>query len=169
MAPLAGDRTMHALVSAMRDEVASGAGTGRLYGESLSLAVMSYVVDRIPPSRLRLRGRCSEAQLGRLTKYIRERLGEDLTLSELAGFVQLGPRQLSESFRDAFGVTPYRYVLDQRLDEGARRLASSLVGIAELALSLGFSSQSHFAAAFRKRFGETPRQYAKSRRGRTLF
>jgi AraC family transcriptional regulator len=160
---------MHALLSAMRDEVANGAGTGRLYGESLSLALMSYVVDRIPASRLRLRGSCSEARLRRLTKYIRERLGEDLTLTELAAFVQLGPRQFSEAFRSAFGTAPHRYVLNQRLDEAARRLGSSSVAIAELALSLGFSSQSHFAAAFRKRFGETPRQYARSRRGRAAF
>jgi AraC family transcriptional regulator len=169
IAPLAADQTMHALLGTMRHEVASGARTGRLYGESLSLALMSYVVDRIPASPLRLRGALSEAQGRRLAKYIRERLGEDLALTELATFVQLGPRQFSELFRNAFGITPHRYVVNQRLDEAARRLASSSLEIAEISLALGFSSQSHFAAAFRKRFGETPRQYALARRKRTSF
>jgi AraC-like DNA-binding protein len=55
-------------------------------------------------------------------------------------------------------------VLNQRLEEGARRLATGTHDIAAIALSLGFCSQSHFAAAFRVRFGQTPRQYAVERR-----
>jgi AraC family transcriptional regulator len=62
-------------------------------------------------------------------------------------------------------------VLNQRLDESARRLAIGAAEIAEVAHALGFSSQSHFAAAFRKRFDQTPRQYAtdKRHRKRTFF
>jgi AraC family transcriptional regulator len=168
--PLSADPTMRSLASAMRREIESGARTGRLYGESLSLALLSYVADRIPASRVRVRGAFSEAQRRRLARHIRERLGEDLALTELAAFAGLGPRQFSKLFRNAFGVTPHRYVLNQRLDEGARRLATSAHDVADIALALGFSSQSHFAAAFRKRFARTPRQYAiERRRQRTLF
>jgi AraC family transcriptional regulator len=169
-AALTADPTMHWLASAMRREVESGAGSGRLYGESLSVALLSYVLDRIPASRLRVSGALSEAQCRRLRQHIRDRLCEDLTLAELASFVGLGPRQFSRLFRNAFGVTPHRYVLNQRLDEGARRLSQSSFDVAEIALSLGFSSQSHFAAAFRKRFEQAPRQYALDRRRRrTIF
>src|SRR5262249_41219126 len=77
---LAADQPMHSLVSAMRREVENGASTGRLYGESLSLALLSYVLDHIPVSRLRVRGALSEAQRRRLAQHIRERLGEDLAL-----------------------------------------------------------------------------------------
>src|SRR5262249_6094069 len=146
------------------------ARTGRLYAESLSLALLSYAVERIPVSRLRVGGALSEAQRRKLARLIRERLGEDLSLGDLASFVGLGPRQFSRLFREAFGVTPHRYVLEQRLEAGARQLANGSLDIAEIALSLGFSSQSHFAAAFRKRFAQTPRRYAtEHRRRRTIF
>jgi len=166
--PLTADPTMHALVSTMRREVQSGASAGRLFSESLSLSLLSYVLKCIPAPLGSVRGALSEAQCRRLAGHIRECLGEDLGLAELASFTRLGPRQFSRLFREAFGTTPHRYLLDQRLDEGARRLAVSSADIAEIALSLGFSSQSHFAAAFRKRFNQTPRQYAMGNRRRRV-
>lgn len=168
--PLAADETVRTLVNAMRRDVAGGAGSGRLYAESLSVALLSYLLERIPVSRLRVHGSLPEVQRRRLERFIRDRLPDDLTLTELASLVGLGPRQFSRIFRDTFGVAPHRYVLNQRLEEGARRLASSSDAVAEVALALGFSSQSHFATAFRKRFDRTPRQYAiEHRRRRRAF
>ena len=164
--PLVADETTRSLVGAMRREVATGAGRGRLYAESLSVALLSYALDHVPLSRLRLRGRLSETQRRLLAAYIRDRVADDLALTELAALAGLGTRQFSRLFREAFGTTPHRYVLNQRLDEAARRLATTTHDIAEVALSLGFSSQSHFASAFRARFGKTPRQYASEQRRR---
>ena len=168
---LACDATMLGLANAMRREIEGGATKGRIYGESLSLAMLSYVLDCVPGPRQHARGPLSEAQCRRLARHIRERLGEDLTLRELAELVSLGPRQFTSRFREAFGITPYQYVLNEKLDEAARRLTVGSFEIAEIAHTLGFTSQSHFAAAFRKRFRMTPRQYAtdtKARR-RSIF
>jgi AraC family transcriptional regulator len=163
------DPTMHWLASAMRREAEGGAKTGRLHAESLSLALLSYVIDCMPASRLRVSGAFSDAQCRKLAQHIRERLGEDLSLVDLATFTGIGPRHFSRLFRKAFGVTPHRYILNQRLDEGARRLSNSSLDIAEIALSLGFASQSHFATAFHKRFAQSPRRYAHDRRRRSIF
>lgn len=161
---LAGDQTARMLVSAMRAEVSRGARAGRLYAESLSVALLSYVLDALPPSPMKVQGVLSEEQRRRLAGHIRDRLGEDLALTDLAALVGLSTRQFSRRFREAFGVPPHRYVLERRLEEGALRLAVGTHDIAEIAHTLGFSSQSHFGAAFRKRFGQTPRQYAIERR-----
>jgi AraC family transcriptional regulator len=169
MAPLVADQTLRSLLIAMRHEVEGGARTGRLFAESLSVALLSYVLDRVPLDRLRVRGALSDSQCRRLTKHVRERIGDDIALAELAAIAGLGARQFSKLFRGAFGVTPHRYVLDERLDEGARRLATSSLDVTEVALSLGFSTPSHFAAAFRARFGRSPRQYAlEHRRHRSI-
>jgi AraC-like DNA-binding protein len=168
-APLVADRTVYELMSTMCREVEAGARTGQLYGESLSVALLSYVLDRIPASERRSPGALSERQCRQLARYIRERLGDDLALGELAAYVGLGPRHFSDLFRRAFGTTPHRYLLNQRLDEGGRRLLASSAEIAEIALELGFSSQSHFATAFRKRFGVAPRQYVLRRRRPSVF
>jgi AraC family transcriptional regulator len=165
--PYLPDTTAHNLVRAMRDEVALGAPTGRLFAESLSLALLSYVVERVPGTCYQTRGQLGGAQRRQLQRYIRDRLHEDLSLAELADVVALSPRHFSKLFRAAFGTTPHRYVLQERLAEGARLLARGGQDVLEIALRLGFCSQSHFTAAFRQAFGVTPYRYAAGKRTST--
>jgi AraC family transcriptional regulator len=157
---LSRDVTASSIVRAMREEVARGAPTGRLYADSLSLALLSYVVEREPRCGAIVRGSLSKGECLQLENYIRERLGEDLSLTELAASVGRRPRHFSTLFRQAFGAPPYRYVLRQRLLEGARLLANGDRGLAAIAARLGFTSQSHFASAFRAVFGVDPLHYA---------
>ena len=163
--PLLADKTAHDLVTIMRRELLSGAPRERLYAESLSLAFLSYVLGHLPKAAKRRRGEpLAGHECRQLAQYVRERLGDTLSVDELASVVGLSAYRFSKLFRDAFGTTPHRYVLEQRLQEGARRLAKGRQGIAEIALSLGFSSQSHFTTAFRQQFQQTPRDYARSQR-----
>lgn len=159
------------LAQAARMELEAGAPTGRVYAESLSTALLSYVLERLPMTSLKehARGHLSEGQCRRLRSYVRERLGEDIRLSELAALIGISPRHFSLLFRRAFGMPPYRYVLSQRLAEGARRLAAGPVDLAQLSADLGFCSQSHFSAAFRTEFHTTPRRYALRHRGIVLL
>jgi AraC family transcriptional regulator len=168
---LVADSNVRALAGAMRQELLAGATAGPLYAQSLSIALLSYVFDRVPLTRMLVRGKLNDNQCRRLARHVRERLGDELTLAQLAALVGLSERQFSRLFREAFGASPHRYVLDQRLEEGARLLAAGSLEIAEIAHVLGFSSQSHFTTAFRARFGTTPRAYAVSQRGmrRVIF
>jgi AraC family transcriptional regulator len=151
-----------AIAQTMQMEIEAGVPTTKLYAESLSLALLSYVVERmaVPGAEERVRGKLSLKQCHNLRAYIRDRLAEDVTLAELAGVVGMSPRHFSVLFREAFGTTPHRYVLQLRLQEGARRLRGGERDIAHIAFDLGFCSQSHFSAAFRKQFGLPPRRYA---------
>ncbi len=158
--PLEQDDTITSIVQTMCREVAAGAPTGRLFAESLSLALVSYAVERVPPSRLRVRGGLSEEQCRRIRGYIRDRLHQDLSLVELSSLVGLRPRQFSTLFRRAFGTTAHRYIIAQRVAEAARMLGSGDDNLAGIALRIGFCSQSHFTAAFRQAFGVTPGRYA---------
>jgi AraC family transcriptional regulator len=160
------DPQFHMLARAACMELEAGAPTGRLFAESLSTALLSYVIERLPMPAIKeqARGHLSEAQCRRLRSYVREHLGEDIRLSELAALVGMSARHFSLLFRRAFGVPPYRFVLSQRLAEGARRLASGPTDLAQLSVELGFCSQSHFSAAFRSEFRTTPRRYALDQR-----
>jgi AraC-like DNA-binding protein len=158
--PLERDDTIHSIVDAMCREVAAGAPTGRLFAESLSLALVTYVAERVPPSKLRVRGGLSDEQCRRIRSYIRDRLQQELSLVELSSLVGLRPRQFSTLFRRAFGTTAHRYIVTQRVGEAARMLRSGEDNLAGIALRIGFCSQSHFTAAFRSAFGVTPGRYA---------
>jgi len=55
-------------------------------------------------------------------------------------------------------------VLQERIDAALRQVAAGRMTLSEVALSVGFSDQSHFSRAFRKLTGTTPTQYAGKRR-----
>lgn len=59
------------------------------------------------------------------------------------------------------GVTPYQYLMSQRLEQARIALSSGAVNIALTAHELGFNDQSHFTRAFKSHFGMTPSQFIK--------
>jgi AraC family transcriptional regulator len=101
----------------------------------------------------------SATQVRCLREYIRANLASDLGLAEMAGQVNLSPHYFSMLFKRSFGVSPHSYVLRERIQEAQQRLAAHRMSISEVALSLGFSDQSHFSQAFRKMTGTTPKRY----------
>lgn len=160
--PMAADPTLRDLALAMCREAAGGCETGTLFAESLSLAFLSYALDRLPPSRMHapVRGLLSDGHQRRLSRYIEERLQEDLHVDELAELCGLRNRQFSTLFKRTFGKSPYRYVLDRRLARGAELLRAADRDVAEISNQLGFCSSSHFATEFRRSFGVSPTRYA---------
>jgi AraC family transcriptional regulator len=162
--PMAPDETLRALAAALCREVAGGARSGSLFAESLSLCILSYAFERLPITRIHVRGSLSEDQCRRLHRYIEERLSEDLSVSELAALCSLKPRQFTTLFRRAFGRSPYRYVLDQRVARAAQLLMAAGADHEEIAQRVGFSSASHFSTVFRRAFGEAPARYAREHR-----
>jgi AraC family transcriptional regulator len=83
-------------------------------------------------------------------------LTADIEVAELAGLVRLSPHYFSLVFRQAVGVSPHQYILQQRVAEARRLLSAGGMTLAELAFHLGFADQSHFSRAFRKVTGTTP-------------
>lgn len=164
--PLAkGDPLARSLAHAMCVEVSGGAPTGALFAESLSLSLLSYAADKLPASRLRVGGALSAAQRRKLRRYVDEHLADrELSVTRLAELCGLGPRQFGGLFRQAFGVTPHRYVLARRIERAAELLGRDERELREVALATGFASQSHFTTAFREARGQTPARYAASRR-----
>jgi AraC-like DNA-binding protein len=162
--PLVNDHTVQRLVQAMCDEITRSAPTGRLYAESLSTALLSYVLSYVAPSAEAVRGALSERECRQIRNLVRERLQDELSIEELSRTVGVGPRHFTRLFRAAFDTTPHQYVLRERLNEGARLLERGGHDVAYVALNVGFATQSHFTSAFRKAYGVTPGRYARERR-----
>ena len=83
------------------------------------------------------------------------------TLGEIAGDVGVSPVYLTQVFAQAEGVPLYRYQLRLRLAR-ALDLLGDYEDLTDLALDLGFSSHSHFTAAFRKLYGQSPADFRRS-------
>lgn len=152
-----------ALVLNMRDEIRAGCTTGKLYGEALSMALAARLrarYSRHKAAPLARRGLAlSPRQVRRVREYIKNNLASNIGTRELADQVNLSPHYFSMLFKHAVGMAPHHYVLQERIHEAQRKLAAGSTSISELALTLGFSDQSHFSRAFRKVTGTTPKRY----------
>ncbi len=91
--------------------------------------------------------------------YIESNIDRSLTLEELAQSQHLSPVYFHRLFTKTFGVTPYRYILERKLAIAKNQLLMTNRSCLDIALGLGFSSQSYFNYAFRKEVGVSPLQY----------
>ena len=87
---------------------------------------------------------------------LERRFRDALSLADLATAVDLSPYHLCRMFRKASGLTVHRYLVRLRLREAVDRLADGAPDLSRVALATGFSSHSHFSAAFRQEFGVSP-------------
>lgn len=85
------------------------------------------------------------------------------TLRELAAEVGTNECTLKKVFKQMFSMTAFDYLNDLRMNKAARYLADNTLQINEIANELGFSSQSHFCTAFRKKYGVTPKEYREAK------
>lgn len=97
-------------------------------------------------------------------RFVEAHQCDRLLLRDIARAVRLSPAYLTDIFRRCEGVSLHRYLTLSRL-ERARQQLWHADDLTALALELGFSSHSHFSAAFRKLFGCTPSQYRERMRG----
>ncbi len=110
--------------------------------------------------------RFDEQKLGRERKavqqarhYIDECFAQGISLTQLAEHVSLSPYYLLRVFRAEVGMPPYAYLESVRIRQ-AQRLIEVGKPLAEVALEVGFSSQSHLTQRFKQIIGVTPGQYA---------
>lgn len=153
------DRQLAALMIAMQLEVERGCPSGALYGESLSLSLAAYAASRYgarPAAAEPERNKLTAVQLARVSEYVRDNIGENLRLSDLAAVVSLSTHRFLGLFRNTVGVTPHQFVIGERIRMACALLREGRESIAEIALKLGFSSHSHFCDTFRKHTGRTP-------------
>jgi AraC-like DNA-binding protein len=83
------------------------------------------------------------------------------TLAEIAAEVRGSPVYLTQVFQQVEGVPLYRYQLRLRLAR-ALDLLAQYDDLTTLGLDLGFSSHSHFSAAFREAYGRSPSEFRQS-------
>jgi AraC family transcriptional regulator len=152
------------LVRRLETQALGGQPLGSLYVEALSLTLASYVYARYgteEPSG------ATDADVPtlpaeRLIAFVDENLGGNIGLTRLAAVAGYSPDHFARLFKRAFGLSPYQYVLQRRLERAKSMLRDNSHSIAEIAILCGFASQAHFHTTFKARTGVTPRAYRKN-------
>ncbi len=92
-------------------------------------------------------------------RFIEEFFAQGVSLNELAQHVGLSPYYFLRVFCAEVGMPPYTYLESVRIRH-AQRLIESGKSLAEVAIEVGFSNQSHLTRSFKNIIGVTPGQYA---------
>lgn len=116
----------------------------------------AFGAQRAAPERPGRRRARHEAMVEATQIALAARPGEDWSLGALAARVASSPFRLARLFRDIAGMPVHRYLLLARLSAALDEVLASSREITEIGIGLGFSSHSHFTAAFRCAFGVTP-------------
>jgi AraC-like DNA-binding protein len=93
------------------------------------------------------------------TAFMRRAYPRPIGNDDVARAAGISTSRLQALFQQWLGLTPGRYLGEVRLECAKDRLAGSAEPIVEIALGVGFSEQSAFTRAFRRRFGESPAAY----------
>jgi AraC family transcriptional regulator len=155
------DLLSRAIAIELKDECRNGFPRGSLFLESAStalLAQLAHVLDRAAPEAAPARV-LSKAKLSTVLEFMQSNLERNVGLSELSGLVGLTPRYFCEVFRRTMGRPPHQYQIEQRIERAKSLLVRRAATVSEIALMVGFSSQSHLNVCFRRIVGVTPARY----------
>ena len=89
-------------------------------------------------------------------------IAEPPGLQEHADQVGLNLNKLKMCFKQIYGDTVYGFLFDYKMDFARKLLDSGSYNVNEVGLKIGYSTGSHFIAAFKKKFATTPKKYLMS-------
>ncbi len=84
---------------------------------------------------------------------------EPPSLQELANEVDLNLKKLKEGFKQIYGDSVYSFLFDYKMEVSRKLLETKQYNVNEVGLKVGYSTSSHFIAAFKKKYGTTPKRY----------
>jgi AraC family transcriptional regulator len=102
--------------------------------------------------------------LRRAIRFVNDNLDSKLKWDDIAMAVGLDPFTFGRGFKLATGMTPHQYIIRCRLRRAMRLLAREELTLADIALEVGCSCQSHLTTLFRKHLGTTPGAFRLSAR-----
>jgi AraC-like DNA-binding protein len=162
------DPMVDSLGRALLDADRMGSACGELYADSLSIAIAMRLLRPADGGGCG-RQRASalvQWRLKRAVDYVEARLGEAVSLSEIASAVGLTRMHFAAQFRATTGLRPHEYLLRRRIERAQELLVGTHLPLVDIALSLGFQSQSHFTSVFKRFTGQPPNAWRQSRRDR---
>jgi AraC family transcriptional regulator len=155
------DLQLHQVAMLLLAEMQSGGIMGRLYVESLTQVLVIHLLRHYSAFTRTITSQnrsLTRTQLQQAIDYIQTHLNRDLSLAELASVISISPTYFASLFKQAMGISPHQYVIQQRVERAKLMLLRTDLAIADIALQVGFSSQSHLTQQFKRATGLTPKQ-----------
>ena len=157
------DRLVSAILLELCNCARNPSQTDALFVDAAAELLAAHLLRQYCQER-KVRRRSGERPLAvpivsRIKEFVLESLTQQLRVTDLAALAGLSVAHFSRSFRLATGETPHAFTLRLRVERAEQLLRRNGLGLAEIALATGFSSQSHFTTQYRRARGITPGEY----------
>lgn len=160
------DPQLEQVLMLLRAELHKGDGwVGQLYVESLANVLAINLLRDYSAAKPRIavyEGGLGDRKILQISDFIHAHLDQSIKLADLAEVAGMSQFHFSRMFKQAMGMTPHQYLLQQRIEQAKQLLKGTKLAIAEIALQCGFNSQSHLSKHFRDATGMTPSAYRKN-------
>jgi AraC family transcriptional regulator len=155
------DAEVWGLGKRLADLLAAPVEGSRPYAEALSIQIAVHLLwcNAPLPGRKAAGEALDDGRLGKVIDYIELELGGEITVDELAGVSGFSPGYFVGAFKRALGKTPHQYLTERRIARACELLQDPHRAIIDVAMDVGFSSQSHLTSVFRKFMKTTPAAY----------
>lgn len=156
------DPQIEAIATMLLPELQGESLGGSLYVDSLANVLAVHLLRHYITTQPEIpiyEGGLPQRQLLEVLDYIDAYLGRDITLAELAKLVDISQFHFSRLFKQSLGLSPYQYLIQQRVERAKTLLKHTDQPIVTIALECGFNSHSHFGRKFRQLTGITPKAY----------
>jgi transcriptional regulator of acetoin/glycerol metabolism len=110
------------------------------------------------------RGGLSAGAIRRVCEFVESHLEDDINLEALAAEARLSVYHFARGFKLSTGVSPLRYVLEERVKRARQLLVQTDLPLSAIASALGFFDQGHFSRQFRRLVGTTPSSFRRTNR-----
>ncbi len=160
------DTTVDSLARALFEADRVGGSFGQLYADCISMAIVARLLawaNRGAGSEQPKVGRLARWRLKRAIDYVEAHLDNPVSLAEVASSAGLTRMHFAAQFRAATGLRPHEYLLRRRIERAQEMLVGTGMPLVDIALSVGFQTQSHFTRVFKRYAGQPPRAWCESR------
>ncbi|MEA5573036.1 AraC family transcriptional regulator [Calothrix sp. UHCC 0171] len=153
------DSLIEHIMLALKADIESEYSLGNIYAESLAATLTVHLLKHYSVKKRQLPSDTeglSSYRLKQAIDYIQAHLEENIKLSEIAAAVGMSQYYFIRLFKQSMGMTPYNYVIEQRLERAKQMLKHQDLALGEISARCGFADQSHFTRYFKRQFGVTP-------------
>jgi len=129
-------------------------------------SILQLAVDRRSGANGSGTGGLAGWQIARVRAFIDKNLHGNIHTKDLSAVARRSAAHFARSFKHSFGEPPHAYVMRRRLEKACHLMITSSESLSQIALSVGFSDQSHLCKRFKQALGQSPSNW---RREREIF